>query len=260
MKILSMEVNRTLLDMSEERLVGVVREAADILASFKQLEDLLLQAKDMAEGPQLDEVLDYQLDVIDMINMSVDYENIRLFAEGFCAVQYSIDRRAKHAVHYLDIAKTLIAEAAGPFIPLSTKKAEEMRKVVYHVLAEVSYFLYYQFRMDLTKKSIDEDGELQLNVALKSYLDDSGKSLDDLIQLFRQVMDTHRPNITIFEAFPELEEEFYSIAGAYIRDFETFSEYVTKDLVVDVITGKVDAETVVRDLENRASELGDEDA
>ena len=62
----------------------------------------------------------------------------------------------------------------------------------------------------------------------------------------------HRPTLPIFEEYPELEELFYEVAGAYVQDFDALEEYVTaNDIFIIVNSTGLDIEEKVKEIESR---------
>lgn len=254
MKLLALDVNRTLSNITDEQVYKLVDECKDILHLFSKLEMVIKPKSEGGEFEELDDiVLDAQLDVIEEIDANLKYDSLRLFSQGFFAPNYSLTRRIDTSVHYLDIAKKMIRELSEAYVYLSTEQIEGLKKLAYHVLGEVSYFLYFQFRLNETEASIKNKEELVLSVAIKSYLDDSGEVLESFLNFLKDIMVSHRPELTIFEAFPDLEDEFYLIAGAYIKDFEAMEEFLTIDIVSAVIKGEMDPEDAVRSLQEKAA-------
>lgn len=246
MKLLSHTINTTLSNMDSQRIDEVFEECMNILEDVTNLEEVLYPERyAKTEGADLENLEDVQLDVISLLSFSLKYSSIKDFNDGFLAGSKPSLRRVHTGTHYLDLLENIVKEISAPYIPPTTQQVEDLRKVAYHVLGEISYFVYYQFDLDISKEKLDKGEELEVNVSVKSYMDNTGKSIQDIISNVRSVMDTHKPSLTVFEAFPELEDEFYIVAGMYIKDFEAMEEFITPDMIVKVVKGELEPEKAV---------------
>lgn len=250
MKLLSNVTNTVLTKFDDRQLVSVVGEVHGILKNFWYLLDFL-NGEDEDNDPYV------QLDEIEAVFSETTYEDFKLFTKYLCGQSDPIQRRANGALHYLDQAYAMMGQASGPYIPLEPKQVAMLRESVENTLAELAYFLFYQFSMDVTQASIADGKETEVNVALHSYADENGEDVKEMLIFVTEVMSKFRPSLTIFEEYPDLEEAFYEIAGAYIRDFDRLSEFLTADIVSGVINGTVDVEKTIKDFEEKLN-IGDD--
>jgi hypothetical protein len=243
--------------MDDRRIDEVFEECMVILEDVKMLEDVLYPERyAKIEGVSLDNIEDDQLDQISSISYSLNYSALSDFSEAHLAGSHVANRRASVGVHYLNLLEKISKQIAGPYIPPTTQQVEDLKKVAYHVLGEIAYFAYYQFDLDKTLESISSGGELEVNVSVKAYCDNTGKRVEDVVNQVKAITESHRPTLTIFEAFPEIESEFYVICAMYIKDFEALEEFLTPDIVLKVVKGEMEPEEAVqllKDLEVEAS-------
>lgn len=259
MKLVSHDINTELAKMDSRHIDEVFEECMNILEDVSMLEEVLYEDRYMKmEGASLEHLDDVRLDMISMLDFNLKFNMLSDFNNGFLSGSKATLRRVKAGVHYLDLLESIVKEISEPYLPPTTKQVEDLREVTYHVLGEISYFTYYQFNLDLSKETLDNSKELEVNVSVKAYMDSTGKSIEDIISSVRKVMDSHKPNLTIFEAFPEIEEEFFSVVGVYLKDFESMEELITPDLVLKVVKGEIEPEVAVETL--RALEMEESDS
>lgn len=245
MKILSVPVDRVIYNVSEETLLALVTETIENVKSLTDLYEALDVGVDEYD----------QLDAIEASSNEVSGDKLDLYDSSALAPSPALNRRASSANYYLSELVPLLHKFSGPYIPLTTKESTDLRTVVSNALADLSYFVYYAFLIDRTDSSLKEGKELEISVPVKAYLDNSSTSAQELVDTLNEVRKQHRPNISILEAFPALEEEFYERVGVYVRDFETYSDLVTLDMVKGILDETLEVDKVVADLERMVKEL-----
>lgn len=252
MKIINVEVDKTFHNIPDTVLNRVVSEGVENLEMLKRLEDILISEKEYeAQGRDLDFYEDEQLAEIEYVAYNLNFKSINEYQAGMVAPTLAMSRRVNGSVTYLEQVQEQTHKFSVLMIPLTTEQIESMNKLVGLAIGELSYFIYYGFFLNRTRSSILENKELEMSLPFKIMLEETHKDINEVLTWILNLMETHKPYIPLFEAFPLLEEEFFDLAGAYIHDFETFSEYVTIDLVRDVIEGKIDVEDAVKDLEKQ---------
>lgn len=252
MKLMPLELNTLFYKIDAEGMSDVVADTVNLLAKVSIFKQYLAPGTD--EQDQLDEV--------EALENELEYSSLRKFSICKCSLFDSTQRRVDSAIHYLDLLTEQIKKCSLAYMPLSEKVVATLTELVDNVLAELSYFAYFQFDLDVTSDDLKEQksiNDVRVNVGLYQHLEESGKDLEEVLNLVTTIMADHRPQMTIFEEFPELEDTFYQIAGAYIMDFEKIADFVTADIVRAVITDSGDVEQIIKELERsiRESELED---
>lgn len=94
------------------------------------------------------------------------------------------------------------------------------------------YFIYYQFEMN--KYQIGVISEPVYQYAMKSEngeIDKFMKEMDELAVRFR-------PQLEVFDEYPELEDAFFEVAEVYMENLDLFTATLTYQEVVSVINSK----------------------
>jgi hypothetical protein len=257
MKLIPITINTTFGKLSDERVVDAVTDAIQAMQMFTDLHAALTKAEEAGESGNDDAEME-MLDMVEAMTMDLSFDGLEAFAQNMAASSDSIQRRLNNGVHYLTEAAKLLNTISVAFIPMTTKQIQVLKEYSAEILAELSYFTFYQYNLDQTQESIAHDKEIEINLAVVRYCDNSGADVKEVLIKVVAIMSQYRPRFTIFEEFPELEDEFYNIAGAYIRDFDTLSEFVTADVVKAVLSGDADVEQVIKSLEASIMVAGEE--
>jgi septum formation topological specificity factor MinE len=232
--------------MQVDDLVEVVGDSFELLNTLVKL-DIALKMDVSVEGVEWD-----QLDEIEAVRQELGFETLKEFSTFKCCYNDSVQRRIDSAVHYLGLLEEQIVQVSTAFIPVDEETKKVLLKLCEIVLGDLACFIYFQFDLDKIQAQIangKKQSELEITVAVGRYLEESGKSLTGFLEVLTEVMNNHRPTFTIFEEFPELEAEFYDIAGAYIKDFDRLSDFITADVVKAVVFNESDVEEIIKSLE-----------
>lgn len=248
MKLFTIEYRESMAHVDNETAEAVASDAILTLRALNQLEPVLLTPKEA--GRFGDEEFSYeQLDSLDNFLAEISLVNLRNFASYNCASTEGIQRRVNTALYYLD---QLVAEAelrSAAYAPMSDEIIEKMKNLTGLVIGELAYFTYFQFGLDVTAASKAEGNELEISPPINDFLSSRREDLETLLTMLSKNVLEHRPQLTIFEQVPELEDAFYEVAGAFIQDFDILGEFVTLDVIKSVIAPGSDVEEIIRELE-----------
>lgn len=243
MNLLSMNVRETFASIPVTRGTTVAFEVFELLTSFSSLYDVMgTQEEYESKYGEVDDFEMQQLDVVEEVQLNVSYSEFESFTKIMASGTNVAHRRAEAALYYLNQMLPVLKDISDAYI-ISTKEAEFLRNNSAQLLAELAYFSFVQYQM----KEL-EDG-VGIDIALHNYLDENGKTAGWALELINGILEVHKPSLTIFEEYPELEDDFYFAAGAYIKDFETLSDKLTLETVRSVINGDGDIEKLLAGLE-----------
>jgi hypothetical protein len=253
MRLRPANFNTMLSPIDVEEATEVLNEAVSIIEEVYDFMELLVPDLEYENSHPGEDLKQEQLDTLDGLSLSIEYSNLEMFAEGMFSASESTQRRITNAVHYLAQFKERIKAHAEAYIYLTTEEVEVLKELANNILAELAYFTFFEFELDKTADTIIKKAELEVNIVVHRYTDMQQIPIEHLLISIQRIMKIYRPVLGLFEQYPELEEEFYNVAGPYIKDFEVLTEYVTLDMVKGVISGSLDVETVITDLEQKLS-------
>ena len=138
------------------------------------------------------------------------------------------------------------------YIPLTLEEVNKIKYITREAIGNLSVCIYYQFSMDETIKSIANLEELVADVNLYKYVEANSLDLNKLVLKIKESWLENKPSLPIFEEYPDLEEMFYELAGAYIQDFDALEDYITiDDIFMIVNSNNLDIEGKIKEIENR---------
>lgn len=254
MKLISVETNKVLTDIPNSMLVDLVAESYRNVQAFTSLEKVLGELKDSGASVDIEDLEQDALDEISVAVTDISVEFLRLYKDGECGPTVALQRRAEEAVLNVDNVKGILDKIATRYVAPSSKEAEQLYTLVRECLNELGTFLFFAFSVDATERSIKNNEELVITTAVKQFIDDTQIKVLDFVMYLSEVFRTHRPKLNIFETIPDMADEFYSMVGSLVQDFESVQEYVTTDLVIRVIKEEVDPEDALREILAKAAE------
>lgn len=253
MKLLKTEIRKNFEDMSD-KLEEVFSEAVVALNTLigvnKYCVPEMVYVKKYGELDQ-----DYaflQLDGMEAITDLTTLPSLRLFAKSLSCKDIVLNRRLRDFFSNFDVANELIDDALYNYIPLTLDEVNKIKHFVSEAIGNLSICLYYQFSLDDTVSSVANLSELEVDVNVYKYTQANGVDVNSLALQIKECWLEHRPTLPIFEEYPELEELFYEVAGAYVQDFDALEEYVTaNDIFIIVNSTGLDIEEKVKEIESR---------
>jgi len=253
MRLTELKVRTILQQVSNEQAAAAFEDGYNALVLLNNFKDLLVDEKDY-KGEAGGGFEWLQVEEAEVVSNDLNFEGLKFFNRGKCSYTDAIQRRAASSVHYLQLLKERVDEVSEVFIPMDNETIEMLRELCLTTLGELAYFLYFQFQLEDTLTDLSEGNDPRVNVALAQFVDESGNDLEQVVTFVSEIMTEHRPTFTIFEEFPDLEDPFFEIVGPYVKDFERIIDFVTAEVVRDVIKNAGDVEEIVRDLESSIKE------
>lgn len=250
MKLITVETSTHLHKMSLDALSSFVLETATNLKAIQSLHSCLFTTSEAIEkGMDVESVPDDILDEIEIAEMELSMEMLSEYFQGLCAPTQVLARRAENAHGYMEPLIQAIKEFSETMVRLTDKQVVDLRTLLERALAELSFLLYYGFYVNLTAQSINEGAELAVTYPIKAYLDTTGQSAEHFCGFMKELIGMYKPELSIFDAFPALEAEFYSAVGSSLPDFELYADFISSDLILGVIEGKIEVEEAIKQLQ-----------
>lgn len=242
--------NLTNLDRYTDRLA---KESLDTLNILLEIEPVCASEDEYRkEHEDVEEYPYFQLDELSRLLDIADAEIMLKFAQGLAARDMVTNRRLRSALDFKAKTLALVEQLSNAYVPLSDNEIRTLKKLMGQTIGHLSTFIYYQFGLDVTKECIKNNEDTEVNIDLLQYCEVLQQSVEDLLNIVDSARLTFRPSMPIFEEFPELEEEFIDIAGAYVQDFEVLDDYITKEDVITVLENpNLDLESFIQAIEGR---------
>lgn len=237
-----------------------VKECFDSLNSLLKVDKYLLSADEFKVNfpEEFDNESDYQFDRLDILDeYTAKPQPALLLALGreYAGLTISIGRRlhsfSENVMEFYELSK----EYTKPYIPLTEEQNKKLKSLCKSAIGNLSTFIYYEFELDDTLNQIKSGEEITVNINIYNYAKEQKWDLSKTIERLKASVIGYRPNLPIFEAYPELEDDFYDNVGSYVHDFDILEEYLTLDDIVKVSTGSVDdLEKFIKKIEERGKE------
>lgn len=243
-------LNESFVHLNNEEVVEVFSECYNLVAGLLKVDSILTSEQDYARNNLKSIDFEYfQLDTLEEL-LDIAYpKTLEIFATGLCSGFTVCNRRAKDALSYYRACIELVKAYTTAYVPLTEKEVQKLKERVTETLGHLAYFLYYQFGMGNTADSFVEGIEIVVDFAFNKFCDVKGLDFRNVINDIKAIAWTFRPHLPIFEEFPELEEEFYDIAGPYVQDFDLLEEKLNIETVKQIIKGDCDIEQLISSLE-----------
>ena len=254
MKFIKTELRSNLGDVSKN-VDEFVKESFTILNSLLKVSKVSMNDVEYQNSVALP-VEDYpyfQLDVLTEFTDVSGLQSLKLMAKSLSARDLVTNRRLKSALDYKEKLMSVIEQVTTAYIPLSSEDIASVASLDKQALGNLATFIYYQFGLDLTIDSAENESEVVANINVYQYAEATNMDVVVLAREVEKVMKDFRPTLPVFEEFPELEEEFYDIAGVYVQDFEALESEITAEDVKRVLTeDRLDLEDFIKEIEARA--------
>ena len=185
----------------------------------------------------LDDSLEY---ILECEKLSViDIETLEQTSSFELGRTAGIRRRLRTAIKSFKAAVEVINSHSKTFIPFLPDELDDLLDLFDTTLGNLACFVYHQFELiNYTQSNVYEEMSNVLDIYLR---ENGGLSQDDLYVLsvrVRAIMQQFAPKIGVFDKYPELLEQFSELVGEDLYD----CEFITIDLVKDLLSGKVNLE------------------
>ena len=252
MKFVGTEIKKKLGDLSKH-VPEVVTANFAILNTLLAVAPVCADSTEYAkEHGEVEEFEFFQLDELEKVLQLESCNILETFASSLCAKDLVTNRRLMSSIDFRKRLVALVEKVESAYIPLSQKELESIKRLVDQTIGHLTTFVYSQFEMGVTLDAVNDNEEPSVNIDIYKYAESVNK---DVLTLEKEVYDAmlkYRPSLPVFEEFPELEEEFYDIAGPYIQDFELLEDLITSEDVRLVLeNNNLDLEVFIEEIKAR---------
>ncbi|GAA0101707.1 hypothetical protein UT300012_24220 [Paraclostridium bifermentans] len=232
----------------------------DCMNSFKYLvglEKIMMTEKEYNEKNEepIDDFSYNQLDVLEEQDDLGDLKAIGAFVVGVGSKDGSSHRRLDRFAQEFNNFRRLAREYADDYVPLDKKQIAEVADYVNQAIGQLAYYMYYQFNMgDFLEDVEAEKEDYRTDLAVFNYCDRHDIKVEDLINLVNEIRLTHKPQLPVFDECPDLENEFFDVAGPYIDDYELLESKLTVADVRAILSGNVDVAKTIAEIMQRTAD------
>lgn len=193
-----------------------------------------------------------QLDTLEEQEDLGDLTVIQAFIIGVGSKDGCSHRRLDRFGQEFIAFRKLAIELAEDYVPLTREQITSVADYVKQALGQICYYMYYQFNLDAFMEDLNEGEEdIRTDLAVYNYCDRNGIEIEDLVKYIVEVKNTHKPHLPVFDECPDLEEEFYDIAGQYIDDTEVLEAKLTSKDVKLILSGTVNVADLMSEIMSR---------
>ena len=120
----------------------------------------------------------------------------------------------------------------------SGKNLELLAERIEYYLGHLCFLIYYQYGLHHIESGSVTEPVFQ-------FCAREGLEVLDILDFWKSMLKKHRPVLTVFEEYPDLEDSFWDAASAYMSDFDYFADILTKDDVLAIIAPGADVEALL---------------
>lgn len=236
------DYNSTIKSFTADELTTVVEECVSALHK-------VLKSIDTIKALKNDEIDEF--DALDVFELSM-IENtgtFRSYAKCACSRYNPVNRCMREScVMYseegtglIDVYNQYLDQVVTPWAGLTEDEVAEIERVSKELAGQLSYVLRYEFSLDITLDSYNENNEnpdlAEVDEVFKNYCLKNNLNLMDSVNEIINICKIYKPTLPIFDEYPELEELFDAKVGPYWSDVDP--EQLTLQIVLGVVNGDI---------------------
>lgn len=228
-------IDGRIVEVSEHKAFVV-----ELFTTFREMAELYtLISKPKEEYDSEDHYYNEILTKVDTVLFNFSMEETEYFYKVSHPSTSGSLRRLGIAIRTLYIAQDYLDNIA--LTGALSKDMGPLIKAVSRCLAEVAYFILFEYDVETTFKSLEAienkvpGAVLTLHVVFPQVSDELEIPVKDIIGLLHMSAVNLKPKLSVFEKYPELYDDFYEAVGPYFLDFERVEDLLTKEIVEEII-------------------------
>lgn len=252
-----MILNRTMVrnDLAylSDKSDKLFEECVSVFKYLTNIENVMVSEKEyIVKNGAIADFSYLQLDTLEEQEDLGDLNVIQAFILGVGSKDGCSHRRLERFGQEFIAFRKMAIELAEDYVPLTKEQIVSVADYVKQALGQLCYYMYYQFNLDAFMEDLNEGEEdIQTDLALYNYCDRNGMDIETLVKYIVEVKNTHKPHLPVFDECPDLEEEFYDIAGQYIEDTEILEAKLTSNDVKLILSGTVNVADIMSEIMSR---------
>lgn len=228
-----MKLNKTMIKEDLDRLDGkclnLFGECFTVLNVLRDLKEIMVTEEEYnTKHEAIEDFEYYQLDVLEQILEINVGTTIDIFIKAVGSKDACTHRRLRMFQQEFAGLKAGAEKYSMAYLPLMENELNDLEDSIVECLGQITYYMYYQFGMDIFMKGFVEDAdELEVDINMFNYCDKAGLEITKTAVMIDKTRQENKPTLPVFDEIPELEEAFYELVGAHVKDFEKLETKLT---------------------------------
>lgn len=249
MKRAKFEYNETFVKLSEDLVNGALQEAMAFTATLDEVAKRIPMLEELDRAEDTEEFLARSFDLLDWLIDHGDQLRVDDLAELCDYPIASTEVLLKRVVAIATDVQTgkegltrMLSAVLDGFcdeysFPSGGPLAVLKERTEFY-LGQLGYFIYYQYGLHRIAEGVVTEPVFQYCMQEDMTPEEFEKYWSDLLRRYR-------PNLTVFEEYPELENPFWDVAGGYMSEFDLFADFLTKEDVLAILAPSADVVTLL---------------
>lgn len=246
MKLNKTKISTIFTDLSKECLELFENTYESLITLQNAYKVCITEDEAKINFPDEDEFEWFQLDTLEEI-LDIDTEGVvERFINNLATANDLTHRRLNDYKTELDKAKELVSELCEAYQPLMPEEVARVKHLLYEAVGHVALFIYDQFDFEGFKNSNGEE----VDATLYTYGDTHDESILTIVNFVSHCTELFEPNMSLFDKYPQLEEEFMQRFEKIITNPEFIGYALTLEHYNNLMQGLVqNPSAYIRDLE-----------
>lgn len=245
--VIKHEMNAMMKSMGISELIEMYGELRRVFTQCLAIEQTIVNVRDdeKDEIDLLDCLEDANLDT-ELLELYTLYNCSKNPAVSRCLIRYigkiyTTDDGKEYS--RLDKLRALKKKIIDRYTGVSVEEMKELEELCAELIGFCIYVFKFEFDLAISHAQlIDNAPEIDVNTIVDKYNEARGIVLKDEIEFIYNTAEIFKPQIAIFDEYPELEDAYMNTMGAYAADVD--EELLTIEIVQAVLTGAVLPEKV----------------
>lgn len=225
-------IERKALEDSFAEALTLLRDAKTVYNTIRSLEHKTIDFMDAT-----DKLEDYT---------GVDVHNLDVFRVLKSSLSETINKYLERVFIDIDVYSRTLNAAVDCMFALQPNEIEYLEQKAYNVVSGMTFFCSFEFDM-LGIISSAEEGAEAVDEVVQVYCRRTGETALTIAKEIQTAMKEFKINFDVFDAFPELEEQFFNVMGPNITAVDPVM--LTMELVQAVINGEITPELLIKEMQ-----------
>ena len=247
MKIIDLNMNSDVLRGSKDDAYKCIKESFAILEAANAMVQSLID---------WEETFNLTRDVYSSIQV-VNAEKL-LYASSTPAIDMyrmaglskvpALSTRLSVYMEVRDQLTDILDNIVDAYIELNNEEKKAVKQLSIKIMEQLSFFLFYEFNLDITSSCLQNNQELEVNEAIKDYVGRESLNLYQKILFLLEIYIKYRPSIPSFDLTDDEIDNFYFHTGVFAHQILDDIDDFDSDVVRKLASGELSPEEVIEQL------------